>query len=415
AKVSEHSPEAWASRHEEAGLLRRHRAGWLGRLEKITSRVTFDRGFPDDVVVGVAQFAKNADALFSLTPVRRLQILRISQTKLTMADLAAIDGMKRLRGLSVRNSTLGDDLVAELLTALHMPHLAELDLTGTALEARALAALRKADLPRLRTLSLANNYAVTTAAQVAGAVAGRALTALDLSQTYLNGEEVGLLADWPGLASLTRLDLGTLSAGVRGSTRLFASPHLGRLTHLGLSSADIRHGGAAALARCERLAGLRSLDVSACMLEPRGLENLLAGPHLRGLERLDLASNGLDASCMRALAEWPGLTPVRSLRLAFNLIGNLGLGYLLDGPNLGALTSLDACNCDLRQGVGKLLGSSKKLASLAQIDLSYNAYREADAVALIESEHLLSLTSVKGSAVKIGPEVLARWQERFPE
>src|SRR5215207_6303052 len=89
AKVSEHSPEAWASRLEEATLLRTHRAEWLGRLEKITSKAHFDRGFPDDVVVGVAVFAKNADALFTLTPVRRLQILRVAQPKLTMADLAA--------------------------------------------------------------------------------------------------------------------------------------------------------------------------------------------------------------------------------------------------------------------------------------------------------------------------------------
>src|SRR4051794_39898450 len=82
AKVSEHSPEAWASRHEETRLLHAHRAAWLGRLQKMTSRVTFDRGFPDDVVVGVAVFAKNADTLFTLTPIRRLQILRIAQTKL---------------------------------------------------------------------------------------------------------------------------------------------------------------------------------------------------------------------------------------------------------------------------------------------------------------------------------------------
>src|SRR5690349_1581151 len=80
-KVSEHSPEAWASRHEESFLLNLHRGDWLGRLEKITSKVTFDRGFPDVVVVGVAMFAKNADTLFTLTPIRRLQILRISQTK----------------------------------------------------------------------------------------------------------------------------------------------------------------------------------------------------------------------------------------------------------------------------------------------------------------------------------------------
>src|SRR4051794_7091525 len=57
-KVSEHSLEAWMFRHEEARLLHAHRTEWLGRLEKMTSRVTFDRGFPDDVVVGVAVFAK---------------------------------------------------------------------------------------------------------------------------------------------------------------------------------------------------------------------------------------------------------------------------------------------------------------------------------------------------------------------
>lgn len=414
AKVSEHSPEAWASRREENRLLSKHRSEWLGRLEKITSKVTFDRGFPDDVVAGVAVFQKNADALFSLTPVRRLQILRISQTKLTMADLAAVDGMKRLRGLSVRNSSLGDARVADLLRVLKMPHLAELDLTGTDLGPRALAALRKADLPRLRSLSLAINGAISTADQVTGALAGRPLSSLDLSRTNLDAQELAALAERPGLASLTELELSGDTLGARAAARLFASPNLGRLTRLGLALTDVRQGGATALSRCERLAGLRHLDVSACQLEGRGLANLLSGPHLTALERLDLGGNGLDAAAVETLAAWPGLASVRSLGLSFNLIGNAGLKALLDSQYLAPLTTLEANSCDLRQGVGTMVGFCEKLESLAKLDLSYNSLQEADTLGLIEGMHLPALQQIKVGPARMSAATSRRWGERFP-
>ena len=159
-----------------------------------------------DVVVGVAVFAKNADDLFTLTPVRRLQMLRVAQTKMTMADLAAVGGVRRLRGLSLRNSTLGDERVRDLLRAVSMPDLEELDLTGCDLGNQALAALSTADLPRLGLPECrgADQTGCVLSWQTFAEPADR--HALRIAVISLGGElAFGLCSDPQAIGELTRL------------------------------------------------------------------------------------------------------------------------------------------------------------------------------------------------------------------
>jgi Leucine-rich repeat (LRR) protein len=413
ARISEHAPEAWASRREEAGLLARYRRFWLGRLDKFVSKAHFERGFADDLVVGVAQFAKNAESLFSLTPVRQLQILRISQTKLTMADLAGIRGMTRLRGLSIRNSNLGDDRVSELLETLSMPHLESLDLTGCNLGSRTAGALRKVAMPRLATLSLANNSYIDRAERVIETLAPFSLQTLNLSFTPLDGESMRVLMEWPGLAPLRRLDLVGVPLGARGVSRLVSSAHLGQLVHLDLSHTGLRPSGAAALAQSQALSQLRTLHVANCELGNGGLERLLSGSDLGSLEQLDLSSNGLDATGMELLAGWKGLNGLRSLRLDYNMVGLQGLRPLLESEHLGPLTSLSLVNTDLRSGVGMLLAHCPQMASLARLDLSYNPVKLIDIEALLASPFLSELVDLKLPAGRIPSEVAARLKERM--
>jgi uncharacterized protein (TIGR02996 family) len=413
ARLTEHEPAAWSTLREEAALLHRYRRVWLGRLDKFVSKAQFDRGFPDNLVLGVAQFAKNANTLFSLTPIRQLQILRISQTKLTMADLAGIPGMARLRGLSIRNSNLGDDRVCELLETLSMPYLESLDLTGCYLGSRTLEALRKGKLPRLGALSLAHNHFIDRAERVIETLAPFSLHTLNLSYLPLDGESMRGLMQWPGLASLRRLEFTGVPIGARGATRLLSSPHLGPLTHLDLAYTGLRPTGAAALAQSAALSQLRSLNVAHCELGNGGLERLLSGPHLAALEHLDLSGNGLDAAAMEILAAWPGLARLRSLRLDFNLLGLQGLDLLLKYGKLNCLTSLSIANADLRSGMGALLAHCPHLESLAKLDLSYNLVKGVDLEPILASSHLQNLVELRLPAGRIPQELLTRVKERF--
>jgi uncharacterized protein (TIGR02996 family) len=409
AKFSEYSPEAWASRREEARLLRTHRLAWLGRLDRFISKATFRRGFPDDLVLGVAQFVRNANTLFTLTPVRQLQLLRIAQTKLTMTDLAAIPGMARLRGLSIRNSNLGDERVRELLATLSMPHLESLDLTGCYIGPQSLDALAHLPVPRLRALSLASNTIVDRVERVTQTVAQRPLQSLNLSFTALDANAIAALANWSGLATLEYLNLSGTNMGARAATSLLESPYLGSLETLILNHCSIRRGGAAALARCSALQRLRVLQLDGNELSESGLVNLASGPYLTSLEHLDLANNGLSTDeALVALGRWPAFASVRSLRLDHNVIAIQGLRHFLAGEHLGSLTSLSLVGTDLRTGVGSVLAASPKLSSLAHLNLTYNSLKSVDLEAILNSPNLTNLCELLVPPTRWGPELTAR-------
>src|SRR5262245_25975011 len=82
-------------------LLDEHEKAWLGRLADLVTDAVWQRGFPQRLKLGVRQFMENADELFRLAPVLHLQLLRVSQTKMPMAELAACPHFGRLRGFSL--------------------------------------------------------------------------------------------------------------------------------------------------------------------------------------------------------------------------------------------------------------------------------------------------------------------------
>ncbi|MFQ3649125.1 MAG: TIGR02996 domain-containing protein [Gemmataceae bacterium] len=415
AQLSDYSPEAWACRSEELRLLRRHRLAWLTRLDRFVSKATFQRGFAESLVLGVAQFVKNADTLFRLTPVRQLQLLRLAQTKLTMPDLAAVPGLNRLRGLSLRHSNLGDERVAELLQVLPLAHLESLDLSGCNLGVRSLDRLAKLPLPRLRSLTLANNNILDRAERVVQVVAGRPLQTLHLGFTSLDAQAIGQLAEWPGLAMLKHLNLSGINIGARTATQFFESPYLGELDTLILSNCAIRQSGVAALARCAALKNLRVLHLESAELAAGGLENLTSGPYLNRLEDLDLTTNFLNnEQSMASLGRWPGLASVRSLCLDYNLFGNEGLRALLESEHLGSLTSLRLVGTALRPGCGSLLAECPKLSQLVHLNITYNMLKSSDIEAILESPYLKNLSELLVPPARWTADLATRLDELRP-
>jgi len=410
-----YAPETWVMRRQEARLLRQHRHAWLGRLERFVSKATFHRGFPEELVLGVAQFVKNATHLFRLTPVRQLQLLRIAQTKLTVGELAAIPGFGQLRGLSLRHSNLGDARIEELLYRLPLCRLESLDLAGCNLGPLSCERLAKAALPRLHTLSLASNHIVNCAQRVIQAVGTRPLQSLNLACTALDARAIQQLAEWPGLTSLKHLDLSGIPMGARAATQLFESPLLGELDSLTLGNCAIRQGGAAALARSRALQNLRKLNLISDELASGGLENLTSGPYLQRLEHLDLSNNFLNHhQAIASLGRWPGLRSLRSLRLDYNALENAGLEKLLASEHLGALTSLSLVGTQLRPGVGAVLGRSPRLAQLAHLNLTYNSLRSEDVSVLVESPHLGQLCELLVPPLRFPANLQARLDSLRP-
>lgn len=414
AKLSEHHPRAWQLRGQERALLRTHRAAWLGRLEKMTSKVVFHRGFPDEIVLGVAMLAKNAEALFTLTPVRHLQVLRVSQSKLTMTDLARLDGLKRLRGLCLRNSGLSDDRLEELFTTLDLPHLEALDLTGTGVSYLALRALVKRSPARLRSLYLAGSAPLWPFAEVLKSLSAFTLADLNLSGRDLSREGIGELSRWAGLSSVRRLALNDVAIGAGGCRLLVESPHLGELERLDLAGATVRINGAAAIGRCARLATLRHLDVTNTMIDHAGLDHLLASPHLHGLESFSFGGIGMHGRHLGRLWSWPGLARIRHLRIGFVYLGNEGLRSLLAAP-LGEVTSLDLSHTGLAHGAAEVIASCERLRSLAALDLTGCLMTGSEANLLLDSPHLTALQRLDITPIRFTAADEARYKARFPD
>jgi uncharacterized protein (TIGR02996 family) len=403
--LPEHNPRRDELEDRETALRSAHETDWRGALADFTTECTFRRGFIERIKLGVRQFLENADRLFALAPtVCELQLLRVSQSKLSMIDLAANPHLKRLRALSLNGSCLGDPRVAVLLENLALDDLEELDLRETHAGDLTLRQLCKVQLPRLHTLLLARN----SLADRLGAWAGKALPfplrTLDLAGAALARAEVETLADWPGLAGLTTLGLAGNSVGAGGMETL--APRLGALTRLDLANCQIGIRGSRALAESQALVGLTRLDLTGNAVKRAGLEALLASGHLRNLEGLHLAVNGLGDAGMQALAAWSPLEHQPVLHLGNNELSAAGVQALTQSPLLGepfvlglggnpigaqGARHLAGCSrlrrlhtlyldlCDLTAEAVEPLVTSPWLGSVRRLELQFNKFGRGDA------------------------------------
>src|SRR5262245_12224654 len=151
------NPRRAALERRQNQLLQEHEASWLGPLQKVARGGEWRRGFLDRLTLGVRQFMDHADDLFRLAPLLHLQLLRVSQTTMTMSELAACPYFARLRGLTLSGSSIGDDKLAVFLGEANLENLEALELPGAGAERRTLKTLGQAALPRLRSLDLSEN------------------------------------------------------------------------------------------------------------------------------------------------------------------------------------------------------------------------------------------------------------------
>lgn len=381
-------------------LLTQHESSWLGGMDRWLSQVSWERGFPEKVKIGVRQFVERWPVLQHHLPSRHIHLLRLSQTSLPMEQLANTPGFSELRGFSIPRSLAGDSKVAELLHISAFSQLECLDLSESGLGHRSLAILPLAKLPRLQSLTLAGNNLHQILASLCRKDVPFRLKTLNLTHTYLGLIDYESLFQWPGLehvqhlnlwgnrlgnpgafelarsprlANLRSLNLGVCQIGTRGITAIQSSGGMPLLEDLDLHGNDIRPSGLSALLGCLFAHRLTALKLGNNQLEDRGAHLLQQWPGLSRVSTLNLSSNGLTSQGIGALCRSPYLRQVTQLNLSDNAIGDRGVHHLATCAGLQHLRKLDLTLCRLSDLSVRSLFQSPFFPNLRELRLGGNA------------------------------------------
>jgi uncharacterized protein (TIGR02996 family) len=234
-----------------------------------------------------------------------------------------------------------------------------------------------------------------------------------------NRPDVGLLADWPHLARVRRLEFPRGRLGIEGITRLGNSPHAAGLTELAFEHDGITEDGLRALATTDLFPRLATLELRSNTIPPALLVDalgavrepgalvrlsladnripqydaghLLALPVMTGLEHLDLSDNPLGVEGIQVLAESGVLRGLRVLRLERTYPGVPGIKALTQTSGLGGVRCLDLSANRLGPVAVEMLADARAARGLRVLNLSANPVKDAGAVALANSPALCGL------------------------
>ena len=243
------------------------------------------------------------------------------------------------------------------------------------------------------------------------------IQALDFDQRSRPDLEV--LAEWPQLARLRKLEFATGWFGALDVALLAKSEYAAGLTELGFEGEAIAPDGLRALAESSllgRLAGLelRSIQIAPALLvdalgaarEPGALarlslpfnrlghddaEHLFRLPLLGELQHLDVSNNPLSAGGVTALAESGVVRGLRELNLSKTKPGVPGVKALVEAGGLAGLRALDLSDNSLGPVAVKALAGCGGLRGLRVLNLSNNLVGDAGAAALAAARSLSGL------------------------
>ena len=294
-----------------------------------------------------------------------------------------------------------------------------------------------------------------------GVIFGMApIQALDISARCR--PDIDVIADWPHLARIQRLEFSTARLGADEAERLGHSQHTARLTELAFDFDGISAEGLEALAHSPLFPRLTSLDLRSNAMPPALLadalgavrlpgalahlslasnritsadaDHLFALPALRGLQHLDLSDNPklgvagaealaksgltrglatLDLECthpglpgMRALIETGALTGIRSLSLANNRLGPNAVKLLRQAEGISSLRVLNLSENPIGDAGAAVLADTPGLVNLVDLNLATTGLTDRGAMALAESPYLdgllrldLATTALEGSRI----------------
>jgi hypothetical protein len=267
-------------------LIKKHtgKASAPGKPKEHPGQETVRHG-PADVVAWVKRLGGEVQ-VDAEQPGRPVVGVDLDETRVTDNDLVRLQGLPRLRALSLNSTNIGD---AGLKNLRGLTSLEELALSATDVTDAGLAHLR--GLSNLRTLDLDASRGV---AAIQSAVSGSGPARPGrVGKPRLRITNAGL-ADIQGLTNLVNLDLTGNAITGSGLARLAG---LDSLRELNLSETEVGNAG---LVHLGRFGKLETLDLSTTAVTDAGLAYLRALPRLKELGVLEtkvtpagLARNGL--------------------------------------------------------------------------------------------------------------------------
>jgi uncharacterized protein (TIGR02996 family) len=283
--------------------------------------------------------------------------------------------------------------------------------------------------------------------------------------------DLSVLADWPHLAYLHKLEFSVGWFGADAIARLVDSPHATVLTELGFEFDGLAPDGLTALAASPLFARLKGLELRSNAIPPELIvdalsastepgelarlslpynrigpadaENLFRLPAVSAVQHLDVSDNplGSDGTSalagsglirglrvlnlsktlpgvpgVKALTEAGGLAGVRMLDLSDNRLGPVAVKVLAGCGGFRGLRVLNLRNNPIGDAGAAALASARALSGLLELDLRDTGIGHDGARALAESPHLdnllrLDLRTHDGRAPD--PGARAALEERF--
>jgi uncharacterized protein (TIGR02996 family) len=219
ARAAAHDPRLKSLRAREKELWTAHRAEWLQTVPPPLQkrRITFQRGFLDELHLLPKDWATYGAALFACHPLHRIRLTgRIDHHG--AGALVVLPQLSRVNSLSLAGCQFRE---------------------------------------RLNTLQI-----LFTTPFWSG------LTRLVLARGGFDSRSLGVLVASPLLAQLVALDLADNEIGPAGAQALAGSPAAANLRELSLANNPITNPGALALAQSAHLASLERLDLSGVGVRP---------------------------------------------------------------------------------------------------------------------------------------------------
>jgi uncharacterized protein (TIGR02996 family) len=298
--------EVRALRQQREALTEPLLKGWLAPVIRAGAKVRFPGGLPR-AFVNMRTFLtrKFQETMPDWLRSDRVWELSLTGTTINWKQVADCPLLAGLGSLSLADSRfdhrwLGDFLASPHLAGLHTLHFEH----GSMAHYLTRVLAEAATLSRLRRLRI--------------------------KVTFFLKADLGALAGWPQLATVRGIDLSDCFLDGQEVHTLLYSPHLVRLTHLRLRHNRLADTGATAIANNPGMAHLSHLDLTMNNVTDRGAATLAASPHLRNLIDLRLGSNALTDEGARHLAGSPSLDKLRWLVLTAGRLTEAGVRALRD-------------------------------------------------------------------------------------
>jgi len=204
----------------ERDLIVFHSHLWSVPLRRFVTAFWCRRGFVEDVTVDARTFITSAAELFAIAPILSANVWNGADVIEEFANCPYLAGLRRLTLTSEHVELIGD-LGGEIDLATVDPVV----MSGALEDDGLIVLLRSPYLAHLVSLDLAyHNIGVEGVRALTEASHLDQLSVLDLSHNPLGIDSAILLAGWPGLARLTRLNLTGCRLRVWGR-RIASSPH----------------------------------------------------------------------------------------------------------------------------------------------------------------------------------------------